>query len=96
MELNVKSASKRVILERCDNGVMLYETDDEDNVTSKIVYEIYFKDGMINFSTVGFMINDILECLTIPTEEKETNSKLQVYITRLNPDEPFTGENEND
>lgn len=92
MELNVNSASKRVILERCDNGVIMYETDEENNVSSKILYETYFKDGIVNFDTIGYMINDILECLVIPSEEKETNSKLLVFVTRLNPEEPFEGE----
>ena len=96
MELNIKNTSSRVLLEKVDNGVILYEIGDDNTVTSKIVYEMYFKDGILDFDTIGAFMIEILESLKIPAEEIETNRQLGVFITKIDPTKPMIGEEDDD
>lgn len=92
MELTIKNKSSRLLLERTDNGVILFDVNAENEVTSKVAYEIYFKDGIIDFETMAFMILETMECLNIPTAETETNRKLTLSVSKIDPDKPVPGE----
>lgn len=96
MELNIKNVSSRILLERTDNGVILFEIAEDNTVISKMVYETYYSDGILNFDTVGLLFSDILETLRIPSEEIETNRKIGIYITKLDPNKPGEENEEND
>ena len=88
MELTINNQSSRILLERVDNGVILYDIGDDNTVISKIVYEIYFKDGIIDFENMGIFLIDILETLKIPLFETETNTILTFGITKIDPSIP--------
>jgi hypothetical protein len=94
MELNIKNPSSRVLVEKADNGVILYEIGEDNTVSSRLVYEIYFKDGMLDFEALGNLVNDIFETVKVPTEEVETNRRLGVHISKIDPDKPSLGEPE--
>lgn len=98
MELTIKNPSSRVLIEKADNGVILYEIGEDNTVSSRIVYEIYYKDGMLNFEALGNLVNDILETTKVPTQEEETNRKLGIHIAKIDPDKPVPGheDQEND
>ena len=74
----------------------MYDVNSDNEVTSKVAYEIYFKDGIIDFETMGFMILELMECLSIPTAEIETNRKLALIAVKIDPNKPVPGEEEND
>jgi adenine C2-methylase RlmN of 23S rRNA A2503 and tRNA A37 len=88
MEFTIKSISSRLLLERSDNGIILYDLGDDNVVISKIVYEIYYKDGVIDFDNMTDFIKDLMENLKIPIIESETNRALQVCIEKIDPDKP--------
>jgi hypothetical protein len=88
MELTIKNKSPRLLLERSDNGIILYDLGDDNIVISKIVYEIYYKDGIIDFENMTGFIVDLMENLKIPIIEVETNRTLQFYIEKIDPDKP--------
>lgn len=88
MEFTIKNTSSRILLERSDNGIILYDLGDDNDVISKIVYEIYYKDGIIDFDNMTVFIEDLMENLKIPILEPETNRVLQVYIEKIDPDKP--------
>ena len=88
MEVTIKNASSRILLEKVDNGVILYDIGEDNTVISKIVYEIYFKDGIIDFENMGIFLEEILETLKLPIFEVETNTVLQFGVTKLDPTKP--------
>ena len=92
MEVTIRNVSSRVMLERTDNGVILYDITEKNNVSSKVAYEIYFKDGIIDFHTMANMMLEIMEFLKIPTAEDETNRKLTLSISKIDLDKPSIGE----
>ena len=97
MEITIKNPSSRILLEKADNGVILYEIGEDNVVTSKIIYEMYFKDGIIDFSAIGIFMLEMVESLGIPLEEQETNRKLEIFINPIdgsNEDEPTEGEDD--
>lgn len=83
MELTIANNASRLILERSDNGAVLYETNEENFVTSKTVYELYRRDGILNFSSIIDMFSDILELIKIPSEDKNANSRLTISISPI-------------
>lgn len=88
MEVTIKNHSSRILLERADNGVILYDVGEDNTVDSKILYEIYFKDGIIDFQNMGIFILEVMEALKIPTQESESNSILVISIEKLDPSLP--------
>lgn len=94
MEVTIKNTSSRILLERADNGVILYDINEDNTVLSKVVYEIYFKDGILDFHTAGVLMMEIMESLKIPTHEEETNSRMVISLAKIDPDKPSLGEDE--
>ena len=94
MELNIKNPSSRILVEKVDNGVVLYEIGEDNVVSSRIVYEMYFKDGILDFETIATFMVEIMESLKIPTEEPDTNRKLGIFISKIDPEKPMIGEEE--
>ena len=92
MELNIKMPSSRILLEKVDNGIVLYEIGEDNVVTSKLVYEMYYKDGIIDFDSMGNFMMEIMEFLKIPTFEKETNRQLGIIVTKIDPSKPIPDE----
>lgn len=94
MELNIKNTSSRILLERADNGVILYDLGEGDTVISKMLYEVYFRDGVVDFDNMAALLVDIIENLKIPIAEPETNRAMEIYITKIDPDKPALGDEE--
>ena len=92
MELKISSPSSRVLLERSDNGLIVYEISEENTVTSKLVYEMYFKDGIIDFSSIANFFSDTMEILKVPLDEEDTNRKAVIAIVKIDTEKPALGE----
>jgi antitoxin component YwqK of YwqJK toxin-antitoxin module len=88
MELKIKNNTSRIVLEKTDNGIILYDVGDDGVVNSKVVYEIYYKDGIIDFENMVIFISETLESLKIPFVEQETNRMLALGINKIDPDKP--------
>jgi hypothetical protein len=88
----IKFNTERVLLERAENGVILYDLDSEGNVKTKVVYEIHYKDGIIDFSKMAYMFFEIAEFLKYSLEDPEANQKLEMYIEKIDKDKPSYGE----
>ena len=86
MELKITNSSSRLIIERTDNGVVLYETSEENAVSSKFVYEAYRRDGILNFQSIIHLLSDVLELMKIPSEDTNSNSKMTIVISKIDPD----------
>lgn len=95
MEIKIANNS-RIMLEKVDNGVILYDISSDGEVSSRVVYEIFFKDGSLNFEAIADMFDDVMEDLKLPASEETTNSKIQLVIVPLDPDKPVSGINEDD
>jgi len=94
MEVKIKNNSSRVVLERADNGVILYDVGEDNTVSSKMVYELYFKDGILDFHSIANLIVEVMESLKVPLVEEETNRMLFISMTKIDPDKPMEGEDE--
>ena len=92
MEVTIKNSSSRLILERADNGVILYDVGEDNSVSSKVLYELYYKDGILDFQNMAIMFLEIMESLKIPAIEEETNRALAISIVKIDPDKPILGE----
>ena len=90
MEIKIANNS-RIMLEKVDNGVILYDISSDGEVSSRVVYEIFFKDGSLNFEAIADMFDDVMEDLRLPVSEETTNSKIQLVIVPLDPDKPVSG-----
>ena len=95
MEIKIANNS-RIMLEKVDNGVILYDISSDGEVSSRVVYEIFFKDGSLNFEAIADMFDDVMEDLRLPVSEEITNSKVQLVIVPLDPDKPVSGITEDD
>jgi hypothetical protein len=91
MEIRIANNS-RIMLEKVDNGVILYDISSDGEVSSRVVYEIFFKDGSLNFESIADMFDDVMDDLKLPISEETTNSKIQLIIVPLDPEKPITGE----
>lgn len=96
MEVTIKNNSSRILLERADNGVILYDISEDNTVLSKVVYEVYFKDGILDFHNIGILMMEIMESLKIPTSEDETNRRIAISLAKIDPEKPSLGEDEED
>ena len=96
MELNIKNPGSRILLEKVDNGVLLYEIGEDNVVTTKIVYEMYYEDGILDISSIGSFLIEMLDSLKIPSQETETNQQLKLFIVKIDPDKPMEGLDDED
>jgi hypothetical protein len=97
MEVTIKNPSSRLMLERADNGVILYDVGEDNTVSSRVVYEVYFKDGILDFQNMAIMMLEIMESLKIPVAEPETNRTIMISIAKIDPDKPIDmGEDEDE
>ena len=96
MEVTIKNTSSRILLERADNGVILYDINEDNTVLSKVVYEIYFKDGILDFHNAGVLMMEIMESLKIPTHEEETNRCMVISLAKIDPNKPSLEEENED
>ena len=92
MELSIKIPSSRLLLEKVDNGIVLYEIGEDNVVTSKLVYEMYYKDGILDFDSMGNFMIEIMDLLKIPTFEVETNRQLGIFVSKIDPSKPLPDE----
>ena len=92
MEFTIKNNSSRILLERTDNGVILYDLGEDDTVISKMVYGIYHRNGIIDFESMGAFLSDILENLKFPAEEPETNRAIEFFVVKIDDTKPTLGE----
>lgn len=83
MELNIKNTSSRILLERAENGIILYEIGENNSVLTRLVYETHFQDGLLNFEAIAQFMMEALEILKIPGHENETNRKLVIYVQKI-------------
>lgn len=84
----LKNTNSRILLERADNGVILSEIAEDNTVSSKIVYEIYYSNGIVDLFCVEEFIMDMLEHLKIPMEEPMTNAMLSMEIEKIDESLP--------
>ena len=82
----------RVLLERCENGVILYDLDSKGEVKSRVVYEIHFKDGMIDFQKMAYFFYELSEFMGYSLQDKPANLKLEMYVEKIEPDKPSYGD----
>lgn len=82
----------RVQIERTDNGVILVDIGEKNQAETKMVYEIWNKEGNIDFFKVAELFYDIAEYLKIPVDSPELNTKLEIYVEKFDPEKPFPGE----
>jgi hypothetical protein len=94
MEVNIKNPSSRLILEKADNGVILYDVGEDNVVSSKVLYETYFKDGIIDFESIATLMIEVMESLKIPTVEEETNRFLAISVMKIDPEKPALGDDD--
>jgi hypothetical protein len=92
----LKNTNSRILLERADNGVILSEISEDNTVSSKIVYEIYYSDGLVDLFCVEEFVLDMLEHLKIPTEEPTTNAMLSMEIGKIDESLPGIIDEEDD
>lgn len=78
MQVLIKDKTQRLLLEKVDNGVILYDVGEDDTVSSKLLYEVYQRDGAVNFDTIIAMLSDIIAHLQVPLGEEETNTKIVI------------------
>lgn len=78
MQVLIKDKTQRLLLEKVDNGVILYDVGEDDAVSSKLLYEVYQRDGAVNFDTIIAMLSDIIAHLQVPLGEEETNTKIVI------------------
>lgn len=88
MELILQNNSTRLILERADNGLIVYDVGEDGVVESKVLYEIYFKDGILDLHHIITMMAELMENLQIPLAEEETNRTIAMGVTKIDPDKP--------
>lgn len=84
--------SNRILLERTDNGVILIDLDGSNTVRSKIVYEIWGKDGALDFYKLAIFMYEIAEFMNLPVTDPEGNLKLEMYFEKIDPSLPSRGE----
>lgn len=80
MDISIKSPSSRIMLERTDNGVIMYSISSENVVNAKQVYEIYNREGTIDFHSMGSALTDIIENLNFPFEDQSSNRQIGIYV----------------
>ena len=83
MKLKIRNSSNRTILERTDNGILVYDVNSENEVSSKIAYEIYNHDGSINWNKVAIFFMETLELLRIPSSDNA--EKIVIGVAPINP-----------
>jgi hypothetical protein len=86
MEVTIRNESSRILIERIDNGAMIYEVDEQNQVVSKVGYELYFKDGLTDFNTMGIMLSEIMELLGISMRDLSSNRQLNLIISKIDPE----------
>ena len=96
MEINIKIAGSKLLIEKVDNGILVYEIDENDSVTSKLVYSIYYEDGILDLEAIGEFLMEMLNLLRIPNKDLELNAQLGMFISKLDASKPFLGEEDID
>lgn len=94
MESLIKSKSHRILLERADNGILLYEIREDGEVSARLVYEIYNEQGLMMYDRIADLVYDIADNLRIPVEEPITNRKMAIYVVPI--ESADTGKEEGD
>jgi hypothetical protein len=89
--MEIVNKTSKILIERTDNGVVVLDIDEENVVVSRVAYEIYFKDGLIDFENIAILFLELMEMLKIPTYEAETNSKLELYVDPIDPEQEMEG-----
>jgi hypothetical protein len=92
MEITIKNLASKVLVERTDNGVVFHAVGEDNIVSSSVSYEIYFRDGVVNFESMGIFLIELLQNLGLPLEEVETNRKFVMEIVKIDPEKPVPGE----
>ncbi len=92
MELKVQNNSSRILIEKADNGIIIYDIGEDNVVQSTQVYEIYIKDGRINYSVMSDVFFDVMEMMKFPIFEEDSNTRIEMIIERLDPTKPYLGE----
>lgn len=96
MELITTASPSRVLLEKADNGIIVSNLNESDEVTSKFLYEIYYKDGILNYDNIGAFVYAIMDTLFIPIQEPETNRKFEIYVTKIDESDDNMTKTESD
>lgn len=86
----------RLLLEKTDNGIILADIGQDNAVMTKMVYEIWRKDGSIDFGKLAIFLFDVAETLKLPTSAPEINVQLEMYIEKIDKDKPSPLDPESD
>jgi len=92
-QINIQNKCSRLLLERTDNGIILYDVGDDNVVSSKVAYEIFYKDGVLDFENMAVFVYEIFENMKIPVIETESNRALGLTILKIDPDKPMLDDN---
>ncbi len=96
MEIKIKNLASKVLVERTDNGVVFHMVGDDNIVSSSVSYEIYDRSGIVNFESMGVFLLEMIQNLGLPLEEVETNRKLEIVISKIDPSKPVPGFDEDE
>lgn len=91
-KIKIKNISSRVVLEKADNGIILYDISEDNTVSSKLIFETYFKDGVLDFENIAGIFVEVMDIMRIPLSEPETNRMFKLSIEKIDPDKPALGE----
>jgi|688.fasta_scaffold2147876_1 hypothetical protein len=94
MEITIKNLASKALVERTDNGVVFHAVGEDNIVSSSVSYEIYFRDGIVNFESIAVFLLEVIQNLGLPLEELETNRKLEISIKKIDPTKPVPGHEE--
>jgi len=96
VEIRIKNINSRIVVERTDNGAIMYDVSEDGEVSSRMSYEMFFRDGAVNFVTISEFFFDVMDSLKIPMLEESSNKKISIVLTKIDPDKPSEGEEDDD
>jgi hypothetical protein len=92
MEITIKNLASKALVERTDNGVVFHAIGEDNVVSSSVSYEIYFRDGVVNFESIAVFLLEVIQNLGLPLEEEETNRRMEISIKKIDSTKPIPGE----
>jgi hypothetical protein len=87
MEITIKNPASRILLERAENGIILYEISEDNVVLTRLVYETHYHNGLLNFENIAQFMMESLELLKVPAYEMETDTKLAIIAEKISESE---------
>lgn len=96
MEIVIKNQNAQVLIDRTDNGVILLDIAEDGVVVSKSCFELYFRDGNLDFDNIGSFFHELMSVLKFPTEDKEFSLEVMIVPVGDNLETPPAPENDDE